>query len=97
MKAGFSQIDCTPDSASPKMLKLLKKNFTLNQLLKTANLIKENKMPTMWFFLFGGPGENEETFAETFNFIDQYINPEDMVHMTPDCEFIPEHICIKQL
>jgi anaerobic magnesium-protoporphyrin IX monomethyl ester cyclase len=89
MKAGFSQIDCTPDSASPKMLKNLKKNFTLNQLIKTANLIKVNKMPTMWFFLFGGPGENEETFAETFDFIDKYISPEDMVHMTAGLRIYP--------
>jgi radical SAM superfamily enzyme YgiQ (UPF0313 family) len=89
MKAGFSQIDCTPDSASPKMLKNLKKNFTLGQLIKTANLISDNNLPTMWFFLFGGPGENEQTFAETFDFIDKYINPEDMVHMTSGIRIYP--------
>jgi anaerobic magnesium-protoporphyrin IX monomethyl ester cyclase len=89
MKAGFSQIDCTPDSASPKMLKNLKKNFTLQQLIKTADLIKENNLPTMWFFLFGGPGENEQTFRETFDFIDRYINTEDMVHMTAGMRIYP--------
>jgi anaerobic magnesium-protoporphyrin IX monomethyl ester cyclase len=89
MKAGFSQIDCTPDSASPVMLKNLKKNFTLNQLIKTANLIRENNLPTMWFFLFGGPGENEQTFKETFDFIDRFINPEDMVHMTAGIRIYP--------
>jgi len=89
MEAGFSQIDCTPDSASPRMLKILKKNFTLYQLIKTAKLISDNKLPTMWFFLFGGPGENEETFAETFDFIDKYINPEDMVHMTAGLRIYP--------
>jgi anaerobic magnesium-protoporphyrin IX monomethyl ester cyclase len=89
MKAGFSQIDCTPDSASPRMLKNLKKNFTLPQLIKTANLIKENNLPTMWFFLFGGPGENEQTFLETFDFIDRYINHEDMVHMTAGMRIYP--------
>ena len=89
MKAGFSQIDCTPDSASPKMLKILKKNFTLSQLIKTADLVRKNNLPTMWFFLFGGPGENEQTFAETFKFIDQYINPEDMVHMTAGLRIYP--------
>jgi anaerobic magnesium-protoporphyrin IX monomethyl ester cyclase len=89
MKAGFSQIDCTPDSASPEMLKTLKKNFTLAQLIRTAKLIRDNNLPTMWFFLFGGPGENEQTFAETFNFIDKYINPEDMVHMTTGLRIYP--------
>jgi radical SAM superfamily enzyme YgiQ (UPF0313 family) len=89
MKAGFSQIDCTPDSASPKMLKSLKKNFTPGQLIKTADLIRDNNLPTMWFFLFGGPGENEQTFAETFEFIDKYINTEDMVHMTAGIRIYP--------
>ena len=89
MKAGFSQIDCTPDSASPTMLKRLKKNFTLGQLIKTADLIRINNLPTMWFFLFGGPGENEKTFAETFEFIDNYINPEDMVHMSKGIRVYP--------
>jgi radical SAM superfamily enzyme YgiQ (UPF0313 family) len=89
LRAGFSQIDCTPDSASPKMLKSLKKNFTLGQLIKTADLIRENNLPTMWFFLFGGPGENEQTFAETFDFIDKYINPEDMVHMSSGLRIYP--------
>jgi radical SAM superfamily enzyme YgiQ (UPF0313 family) len=89
MKAGFSQIDCTPDSASPEMLKNLGKNFTLEQLIRTAELIGDNNLPTMWFFIFGGPGENEETFAETFDFIDRYINPEDMVHMTTGLRIYP--------
>jgi radical SAM superfamily enzyme YgiQ (UPF0313 family) len=89
VQAGFSQIDCTPDSASPKMLKILKKNFTLKQLIKTANLIREINLPTMWFFLFGAPGEDEQTFSETIEFIDQYINPEDMVHMTAGLRIYP--------
>jgi radical SAM superfamily enzyme YgiQ (UPF0313 family) len=89
MQAGFSQIDCTPDSASPKMLKNLKKNFTLKQLIRTADLIRKKNLPTMWFFIFGGPGENEKTFAETFEFIDRYINPEDMVHMTTGLRIYP--------
>jgi len=54
----------------------------------------------MWFFLFGGPGENEQTFAETFEFIDQYINPEDMVHMTAGLRIYPgtalQKIAIKE-
>jgi radical SAM superfamily enzyme YgiQ (UPF0313 family) len=100
MQAGFSQIDCTPDSASPEMLRSLRKNFTLDQLIKTAELIRDNNLPTMWFFIFGGPGENERTFAETFDFIDNYINPEDMVHMTTGLRIYPgtalQRIAIEQ-
>jgi radical SAM superfamily enzyme YgiQ (UPF0313 family) len=67
--AGFAQIDSTPDSASPAMLANLRKNFTLQQLQRTATIVREAKMPTMWFFLLGGPGETERTIVETFDFM----------------------------
>jgi len=81
IRAGFTQIDATPDSASPEILKNLKKGFTLAEIEKMAGLIRKFDMPTMWFFLFGGPGESEDTFMETLDFIDQQINPADLVYM----------------
>ncbi len=95
-KAGFSQIDSTPDSASPQMLINLKKNFSLDQLKKTAALIKEFHMPTMWFFLFGGPGETAETIADTVDFIDQFIHQDDLVHMTEGLRIYPHTKLFKE-
>jgi pyruvate-formate lyase-activating enzyme len=80
-KAGFAQIDCTPDSASPEMLRRLAKGFDRESLERTATLISQAKVPTMWFFLFGGPGETEGTFRESLDFIDRFVAPEDMVLM----------------
>ena len=82
LSSGFAQIDCTPDTASPAMLSSLRKNFTLADLTKTARLVREFDMPTMWFFIFGGPGETEETIRESFEFIDSWVSGKDMVHMT---------------
>lgn len=90
IKAGFKQIDCTPDSASPTMIKNLRKNFTLEQLKHTAEIIKNKDIPTMWFFIFGGPGENEKTIEESFNFIDQYVSDFDMVHITKGLRIYPK-------
>jgi len=89
IKAGFTQIDCTPDSGSAQMLKNMGKNFSISKLKETAELLQNCNMPTMWFFTFGGPGETEETVQETFEFIDQYINKEDMVHMTTGLRIYP--------
>jgi radical SAM superfamily enzyme YgiQ (UPF0313 family) len=89
IEAGFMQIDCTPDSASPDMLTNLGKNFTLHQLKTTARLLGELDLPTMWFFIFGGPGETEKTIAETFDFIDRYIDKDDMVHLTTGLRIYP--------
>jgi radical SAM superfamily enzyme YgiQ (UPF0313 family) len=89
MKAGFVQIDATPDTASSVMLKNLGKGFDLAEVRQMANSIRKFNLPTMWFFLFGGPGENELTFRETFDFIDQYINPDDLVYMASGLRIYP--------
>src|SRR6056297_1632621 len=89
-KAGFAQIDCTPDSASEPMIKAYRKNFSKKKLIECALVIRKYDMPTMWFFMIGGPGETKETIFETFNFIDRYISPEDMVHITEGIRIIPD-------
>jgi radical SAM superfamily enzyme YgiQ (UPF0313 family) len=88
-QAGFTQIDCTPDSASAQMIKNYKKNFSKNKLINCARIIRRHDMPTMWFFMLGGPGETEETILETFEFIDEHIFEEDMVHITEGIRIIP--------
>ncbi len=88
-EAGFVQIDATPDSASPQILGNLRKGFTLPEIEKMARLIKKHNLPTMWFFLFGGPGEDASTFRETLDFIDAYVNPADMVYMTAGLRVYP--------
>jgi len=88
-EAGFAQIDCTPDSASPRILTALRKGFGLEQLERAARILSSCAMPTMWFFLFGGPGECEETIQETFNFVDAFVEGEDMVHMTEGLRIYP--------
>jgi radical SAM superfamily enzyme YgiQ (UPF0313 family) len=88
-EAGFVQIDATPDTASATVLKRMGKGFGLKEVILTAEMIREAGMPTMWFFLFGGPGETEATVAETFDFIDRYVNPDDMVFMSPGLRIYP--------
>ncbi len=89
LEAGFSQIDCTPDTASQEMLINMGKNFTLEQLKNTASLLRETDLPAMWFFTFGGPGETVKTMEETFRFIDECISENDMVHLTTGLRIYP--------
>jgi radical SAM superfamily enzyme YgiQ (UPF0313 family) len=89
MASGFAQIDATPDTASPTLLTNLRKGFELREVRQMANSIKKFNLPTMWFFLFGGPGENEKTFNETIDFVDQYVNPEDLVYMASGLRIYP--------
>jgi hypothetical protein len=88
-RAGFAQIDCTPDSGSAAVIARLGKNFTLADLVGAARALRAAAMPTMWFFLFGGPGESERSFAESMAFIDGEIDPQDMVYMAVGLRVYP--------
>ena len=87
--AGFGQVDCTPDSASPAVMRALAKGFGPDDLLRAARGIGSSGMPAMWFFLFGGPGETEGTIRETFDFIDREVSRDDMVHVSAGIRIYP--------
>lgn len=87
--AGFTQIDSTPDTASPVMLKNLGKNFTLDRLKQMADDLKKVDIPTMWFFVFGGPGETYQTIDETFDFMEHYISEKDLVYIATSLRIYP--------
>jgi radical SAM superfamily enzyme YgiQ (UPF0313 family) len=88
-KAGFTQIDSTPDTASPLMLRNLGKNFTLERLKEMALQLMKVNIPTMWFFVFGGPGETHQTIDETFSFIDEFISEKDLVYIATSLRIYP--------
>ncbi len=88
-EAGFVQIDCTPDTASSGILSSMRKGFTLDTLKRCADLLQKYDLPTMWFFIFGSPGETEETVRETFTFIDKFINRKDLVHVSEGIRIFP--------
>jgi radical SAM superfamily enzyme YgiQ (UPF0313 family) len=89
-KSGFTQIDCTPDSGSEIMLKSLRKGFSRKKLEESAKILREAQMPTMWFFVLGGPGETDETLDETFEFIHNFIEDTDLVHITEGLRIYPK-------
>ncbi len=99
-QAGFVQIDCTPDSASDTILQNLRKGFKRKQLENVVRILKDADMPTMWFFILGGPGEDNETIDETFDFIHRFIDERDLVHITEGLRIYPntglEEIAIEE-
>ena len=88
-RAGFAQIDCTPDSGSPRVLAALGKNFDRPRLERAATILAAHEMPTMWFLVLGGPGETRDTIRETFDFVDRFVQPEDMAHVTTGVRIYP--------
>jgi anaerobic magnesium-protoporphyrin IX monomethyl ester cyclase len=56
------------ESGSPAMLKKMKKGITLDKVRAAFQLTKEVGIKTQAFFLFGMPGETQETIKETIDF-----------------------------
>ena len=56
------------ESGSPQMLKKMKKGITLDQVRKAFELTREVGIRTQAFFLFGMPGETQQTIRETIEF-----------------------------
>jgi radical SAM superfamily enzyme YgiQ (UPF0313 family) len=77
--AGFVGIGITAESASDIVLRRLRKSFTLDDVHKAASVIKGHKIPCIWIFLLGGPGENWRTVEETFAFAEHYVRPGDAI------------------
>lgn len=67
-KAGCYQIAFGIESGNQKILDLINKNITINQIKKAVKLSKIASIETFGLFLLGLPGETEKTMQNTINF-----------------------------
>jgi len=74
-KSNCYQINIGCESGSPKILKLMRKGASLNQIENTFIWAKNNQIERRAFFLLGMPEETEEDIKMTEDFIDK-INPD---------------------
>jgi hypothetical protein len=87
--AGFRTITCSPDAASPVTIESYGKGFTLADLENMARNTAELDLRVMWSFMFGGPGETEQTLRDTIHFIEEHIHPHDLVMLTARMRVYP--------
>ena len=56
------------------MLASLHKGFTVAEVEQTAAYAREAGLPMLWTFLFGGPGETQDTVRETLHFLETSLD-----------------------
>jgi radical SAM superfamily enzyme YgiQ (UPF0313 family) len=88
-RGGFRHIMCTPESASNVTLKSLKKGFTRDQVIFAAQQLRKANMKTLWFFMFGAPGETIDTVKESLDFCEEYIPETDVALFTAGIRVYP--------
>jgi len=76
-KAGCKTISIGIESGSDRILKLVKKNITTDQVRNVARLIKKRGFWLHTFFMVGFPYETEKDIRKTINFIKE-IRPDSM-------------------
>jgi hypothetical protein len=76
-KAGFAGIGISAESAADEVLRRLKKPFTKRELIRTAQAVRRHRLPCLWVFLLGGPGETPATVTETLRFAAAVVRPRD--------------------
>ncbi|WP_137791898.1 radical SAM protein [Bacillus sp. E(2018)] len=72
-RSGCKSLQISFDTFDPEMLKTLKKGFNQDQAIEFIENCKKWELDLMGLFLFGGPGENEETIKETCRIINKYF------------------------
>jgi len=73
-RAGFRSMLITPEAGSDVMLENLHKGFRMEDVRRTAALVRESGIASAWFFLMGGPGETPATVEETVAFAERELS-----------------------
>ena len=64
-KAGLVQVDLGIESGSPKTLKTLRKEISIQEISSSVDLLKRQKIKVSGFFMIGVPGETEDDISQT--------------------------------
>lgn len=77
MDAGLHQLRIGIESGCQMILDMLQKDFTLEQILDSANILKKLGLDTLYSFVIGWPNETRKERKETINLIFRLlkINP----------------------
>ena len=72
-QSGCKNLVLTPDTFSPRMLNIYRKDFTIKEVDNCIKLLYEVGIPFEVSLIIGGPGEDKTSVQETIRFCDRYL------------------------
>lgn len=88
-RAGFVAIGITAESAADAVLAGLGKGYYADDVRKAAAAVRRRRLPCVWIFMLGGPGETRQTVAETLRFAREEIRPSDLAFFNVGVRIYP--------
>jgi len=88
-RAGFASAAITAESAADAALEGLGKGYDAATVRRVADIVARHRIPCMWVFLLGGPGETEATVRETLHFAQTAIRPSDVAFFSVGIRIYP--------
>lgn len=89
-EAGFEEYSMAPDSAAEAVLRHLGKGYVDPAILvQAAEVAKSSRLPVLWWFSFGLPGESAETVEQTLDFMRTHLRKNDCALCTLGIKIYP--------
>jgi radical SAM superfamily enzyme YgiQ (UPF0313 family) len=76
-EAGFVGIGVTVESASDAVLASMRKGYGSADVRRAAQTVARHRIPCIWIFMLGGPGETKVSVRETLEFAQSSLRPTD--------------------
>lgn len=88
-RAGCDWINFGVESGSPRILKLINKQITVDQVIRSVEILRDNDLNAGLSFMIGFPGESVDEMRQTFELIDTCSNMYDKVWIGQISAFTP--------
>ncbi len=87
--SGFVGVGMTAESAADAVLAGLQKGYTQAEVERAAAAIRGSNLSCFWLFMLGGPGETEQTVAETLSFAQRVLRKGDVAFFNVGIRIYP--------
>jgi radical SAM superfamily enzyme YgiQ (UPF0313 family) len=79
-RCGFRDVDLGAEAACDEILKDLGKNYTKEDVVRSARLLQAKNIPVMWYLLAGAPKETSQTIEETITTVVNTASKWDLIN-----------------